>query len=194
MTDLSEKLQRLIDRQEILDAIHRYARALDRHDDELLRSVFHADAIDNHGPWVGPREEFVQWANHECHNKLDAHMHHITTHHCEIEGSVAHTESYVLFVHRHKDGRTVLVGGGRYIDRLEKREDEWRIAVRRLVMDYRYYADGSTFSESDGYPNGMQDATDISYQRPLELPPELLAQVRSGGPGATADPRASRHD
>lgn len=187
MTDLSEKLQRLIDRQEILDCIHRYARALDRHDDELLRSVFHEDALDNHGPWVGSREEFVQWANHECHHELDAHMHHITTHHCEIEGSVAHTESYVLFVHRHRDGKTVLVGGGRYIDRLEKRQDEWRIAVRRLVMDYRFLADGSSFSTSEGYPTGIQDLADISYARPLELPADLLAQVRSGGSGAGAD-------
>ena len=187
MTDLAEKLQHLIERQEILDAIHLYARALDRHDDELLRSVFHPDALDNHGRWVGSREDFVQWANHEVHNELDAHMHHITTHRCEIEGSVAHTESYVLFVHRHKDAKTVLVGGGRYIDRLEKRDDEWRIAVRRLVMDYRYLADGSVFGESDGYPKGVQDPSDISYERPLELPPQLLAHMRSGGPGSSGD-------
>jgi hypothetical protein len=179
VTDLSEKLQRLIDRQEILDCIHRYTRALDRHDDDLLRSVFHEDALDNHGRWVGARDDFVQWANHECHNELDAHMHHITSHWCEIEGPIAHTESYVLFVHRHKDGKTVQVAGGRYIDRLEKRDDEWRIAVRRLVLDYRYLADGSVFGDWDGYPKGVQDRTDISYERPLALPPELLAEMRS---------------
>ena len=174
MPELSEQLQRLLDRQEILDCIHRYARALDRHDDELLASVFHPDAIDNHGPWVGGREAFVQWANHECHSHLDAHMHHVTTHTCELDGAVAHTESYVVFVHRYKDGKTVHVGGGRYIDRLEKRDGEWRIAVRRLVMDYRYVADGAVFGDGDGYPTGAQDRSDISYQRPLEVPAELL--------------------
>ena len=192
VTDLSEKLQRLVDRQEILDCIHRYARALDRHDDELLRSVFHADALDNHGRWVGFRDDFVQWANHECHTKLAAHMHHITTHHCEIDGSIAHTESYVLFVHRYKDGKTVHVAGGRYIDRLEKRGGEWRIALRRLVMDYRSVADGSVFGDSDGYPKGVQDTTDISYERPLELPAELLAQVHSNRPGSSAGPPPCR--
>ena len=111
--ELLAKLQHLIDRQEINDCIHRYTRGLDRHDDELLRSVFHPDAIDNHGAWVGGREEFVQWANHVCHNALGGHMHHITSHTCEIDGDVAHTESYVSFVHRYKDGRTVHVAGGR---------------------------------------------------------------------------------
>ena len=120
MTEESGELQRLIDRQEILDCVHRYARALDRHDDEMLRSVFHDDAIDNHGPWTGGREEFVRWANHECHNGLAAHSHHITTHNCEIDGDVAHAESYVLFLHRHGDGERVLVGSGRYVDRLER--------------------------------------------------------------------------
>ena len=171
------KMQYLVDRHEILDCIHRYARALDRHDDDLMTSVYHEDAIDNHGPWVGGRTEFVRWANHECHNHLHAHVHHITTHTCEIDGSTAHTESYVLFVHRDRDNKTVRVAGGRYIDRLEKRDDEWRIAVRRLVLDYRYLADGSVFGDWDGYPKGTWDTTDISYDRPLELTPELVAKL-----------------
>ena len=165
MTEESGRLQRLIDRQEILDCLHRYARALDRHDDEMLRSVFHDDAIDNHGPWMGGREEFVRWANHECHNGLAAHSHHITTHNCEIDGDVAHAESYVLFLHRHGDGERVLVGSGRYVDRLERRDGAWRIALRRLVMDCRFVADGSSFGSGGGYPTGAQDRSDPSYER-----------------------------
>jgi SnoaL-like domain len=173
MTSQLDELQRLIDRQAILDCIHRYCRALDRHDDELLASVFHPDAIDNHGPWVGRREEFVRWANHEVHDGLLSHQHHVTTHTCEIDGDVAHAETYVLFVHRRGDGRTVLLGGGRYLDRLERRGGGWRIALRRLVMDFRAIADGSVGAEADGYPGGAWDRSDLSYQRPLELPAEL---------------------
>jgi ketosteroid isomerase-like protein len=182
MSDLEAQVQHLLDRQEIRDCVNRYARALDRHDDELLASVFHPDAIDNHGPWIGGRAEFVQWANHECHRHLDAHMHHLTTHTCEIDGHVAHTETYVEFVHRYRDGKTVLVGGGRYLDRLEKRDGGWRIAVRRLVMDYRYTVDGSVFGDPDGYPNGTWDRSDSSYERPLEIPADLRARV---APAAT---------
>lgn len=187
--DLTRKVQYLIDRQEIADCVNRYSRALDRHDDDLLESVFHEDAIDNHGPWVGARAEFVQWANHECHNKLDAHMHHITTHNCEIDGDEAHAESYVQFVHRYREGTSVLVAGARYIDRLERRDGEWRIALRRVVLDYRYLADGEIFTQSIGYPGGTWDRSDMSYERPLGLPTALEQELDRKGASAPAGER-----
>ena len=51
MTDdaLAAKMQALIDRNEILDVLHRYSRGMDRQDRELARSVYHDDAIDVHG-------------------------------------------------------------------------------------------------------------------------------------------------
>ena len=172
------KLQYMLDRLEIQDVIHRYARGLDRHDDDLLRSVFHEDAMDNHGPWVGPREAFVAWANGPCHGHTNAHLHQITTHNCEIDGDVAHTESYCQWVHRLKDEETVWVGGGRYVDRLEKRDGEWRIVVRRLVLDFFYETQGTVFGTDAQrvYQKGTWDRTDISYDRPLEMPADVLAR------------------
>jgi ketosteroid isomerase-like protein len=172
------KLQYLLDRQEISDVVHRYARGLDRHDDEVLRSVFHEDAVDNHGPWVGGREAFVAWANGPCHEHTSAHVHHISTHNVEIDGDVAHAESYCQWVHRLKDERTVTVGGGRYVDRLEKRDGAWRIVVRRLVLDYSFEAEGTVFgSETQrDYPKGTWSTDDPSYERPLQIPVEVMAQ------------------
>ena len=172
------KLQYLLDRQEIQDVIHRYARGLDRHDDDILRSVFHDDAVDNHGPWVGPREAFVEWANGPCHGHTNAHLHQISTHNCEIDGDVAHTESYCQWVHRLKDERNVTVGGGRYVDRLEKRDGEWRIVVRRLILDYFYEAEGSVFDTEAQrvYQKGTWDRTDVSYERPLQIPDQVMAR------------------
>ena len=172
------KLQHMLDRLEIQDVVHRYARGLDRHDDEVLRSVFHEDAIDNHGPWVGGREPFVEWANGPCHEHTNAHLHQITTHTCEIDGDTAHTESYCQWVHRLKEEPTVTVGGGRYVDRLEKRDGEWRIVVRRLVVDFYFEAQGTIFSSPTmaEYPNGTWDTTDISYERPLGIPDDVLAK------------------
>jgi hypothetical protein len=172
------KLQYMLDRLEIQDVIHRYARGLDRHDDDVLRSVFHEDAVDNHGPWVGGREAFVAWANGPCHGHTNAHLHQITTHNCEIDGDVAHTESYCQWVHRLKDEKTVTVGGGRYIDRLERRDGEWRIVVRRLVLDFFFEAEGSVYgtpSQVD-YPKGTWDKDDMSYERPLQVPDEVMAK------------------
>jgi hypothetical protein len=175
---MDEKLQYLLDRLAIQDVVNRYARGLDRHDDDVLRSAFHEDAVDNHGPWVGGREAFVAWANGPCHGHTNAHLHQITTHNCEIDGDVAHTESYCQWVHRLKDEETVWVGGGRYVDRLEKRDDEWRIVVRRLVLDFFYETKGTVFGTPAQveYAKGTWDRSDISYERPLQMPTDVMAK------------------
>jgi SnoaL-like domain len=175
---MDEKLQYLLDRLAIQDVVNRYARGLDRHDDDVLRSAFHEDAVDNHGPWVGGREAFVAWANGPCHGHTNAHLHQITTHNCEIDGDVAHAESYCQWVHRLTDEETVTVGGGRYVDRLEKRDGEWRIMVRRLVLDFFYEAKGTVYGTPAQleYAKGTWDRSDISYERPLQMPADVMAK------------------
>ena len=49
----NEKLQQLLDKQEIHEVIMRYCRGIDRLDREMIRSVYHDDAIDEHGLWKG---------------------------------------------------------------------------------------------------------------------------------------------
>jgi hypothetical protein len=171
---MDEKLQYLLDRLEIQDVVNRYARGLDRHDDDVLRSVFHEDAVDNHGPWVGGREAFVAWANGPCHGHTNAHLHQITTHNCEIDGDVAHTESYCQWVHRLKDEETVTVGGGRYVDRLEKREGEWRIAARTVTYDWVRAAPLPSGLGAEAFgvrqPTGGRRPNDPIYQLLAALP------------------------
>ena len=58
-----EALRRLADKEAIRDCVHRFARGVDRHDESILRSVFHGDALDNHGDVVLGRDEFAAWAN-----------------------------------------------------------------------------------------------------------------------------------
>ncbi len=178
MTKMNERLTYLEDRKQILDCIIRYCRGLDRHDEELLTSAFHEDAIDNHGPRTDRRPAFfgLRTGGHK-ENSL-SHLHSITNHTCEIDGNVAHTESYVIFISRHKDKETIWVGGGRYIDRLEKRNGEWRIVLRRLLTEWRFPADGKPFSQGKQPTlTGKWDKTDVSYDRPLEIPAELMATL-----------------
>lgn len=178
LQSMNERLVALEDRRQILDCITRYCRGLDRHDRELLESAFHPDAIDNHGDRVDRRPDFFRLRTGGHSENSLSHLHSITNHTCEISGHVAHTESYVLFISRHKDGKTIWFGGGRYIDRLEKRDGEWKIAVRRLVIEFRFPADGAPFNA--GKPPavpGRWDRGDVSYDRPLEIPPEFLAKL-----------------
>jgi hypothetical protein len=178
MTDeISAATRQLLDRREIRDCVHRYSRALDRHDDALLESVFHPDAIDNHGRFVGRRDAFVRWANHQVHDSLILHNHHITTHWAEVDGDTAHGETYVIFILRHRDGKTVRVGFGRYVDRFERRDGEWRIVLRQIATDLRFVADGSLFDTEDGYYHGTWDRSDISYDEARTLPADLAARI-----------------
>ena len=72
------------------------------------------------------------------------------------------------------DGKTIGAGGGRYLDRLERRDGEWRFALRRLLMDWSFQVprDGWLGEDWDK-ACGARDHSDASYQRPLQLPPEL---------------------
>jgi hypothetical protein len=168
-----EELRRLQDREAITDCLYRYSRGLDRHDEEALYSVYHADAVDDHGSFLGRPEEFVPWAHALHETKWVAHTHFITNPRIELDGNIAHVESYVLFVLRRRDGEGVDLGGGRYLDRFERRDGEWRIAARKHVVEWRTQGDDTLFGSVNphvtGYETGTKDRTDPSYLRPLEL-------------------------
>jgi hypothetical protein len=61
---------------------------------------------------------------------------------------------------------------GRYLDRLERREGTWRIAVRRATVELAFTADArllqSSYFTAQGYETGRRDRSDASYERPLE--------------------------
>src|SRR5438128_5339724 len=48
--EMEQKLRDLIDKAEIREVIERYCRAFDRADADLLRTVYHPDAIDSRFP------------------------------------------------------------------------------------------------------------------------------------------------
>ena len=176
------RLRLLEDRQAIHDCVLRAARGLDRHDAEIVRGAFHDDAVINISEFVGTLPRFLAWSRAGHETLYGGHTHNITNHSAEIEGDTAHAESYVLMVLRHRDGKLVTVAGGRYIDRLERRDGEWRIALRRLAPDWRFTADGSVWNpDRPGIPFGTRDRGDISYDRPLTLPPGLQAKLKKGG-------------
>jgi len=173
LEQLRRDVRHLQDRQEILDCIARHARGHDRHDVDLLTAAYHQDGIDEHGHAINPGPEYAQWANavHTAGSRL--HTHNITTHLCEIEGDLAHCESYVLVLLLNKDGRSARLVSGRYIDRLERRGGQWKIALRRSTVDVLLSGDASILQAplftQQGFAKGIQDTRDISYQRPLSL-------------------------
>jgi SnoaL-like domain len=130
LQQLHDDLRYVKDRWEILDCINHQSRGHDRHDLGLMAGVYHDDGIDEHGPTVNAAAEYGKWANAVHGAAFDQHAHNITTHTCEIDGDTAHCESYVIVEGRR--GTVTTLMGGRYLDRLERREGKWKIALRRL--------------------------------------------------------------
>lgn len=191
--DLLQVVRELRDRQEILDCVMRYARGVDRLDRELLLSVYHEDAIDDHGVFVGSPKAFADWAiaMHTATHLM--HQHCILNHTCEVSGDVAHGETYYMFVGMNRRGTPLSMSGGRYLDRFERRNGRWAIAARVCIRDWAPL--GEIHDELDqvaltvvkdlderiktlmrtGY-QPSRDRGDVSYVRPLTVDPARAAQ------------------
>src|SRR5690349_18308293 len=79
----------LKDRAEILDCIAAHARGCDRHDVELLGGAYHPDACDVHGATVSSGADYAYWVNMTHAATSANHLHHVTTHTCEIDADEA---------------------------------------------------------------------------------------------------------
>ena len=118
---LERQLRELIDRQAIHDVILRYCRGVDRLDRALILSAYHPDAIDDHGIFVGGPEAFADHFSAFHATRQTATQHIVTNHTCELDGDTAHCETYWLFAAMNREGPPLSLGGGRYVDRMERR-------------------------------------------------------------------------
>ncbi|ONH60798.1 hypothetical protein CcI49_09380 [Frankia sp. CcI49] len=170
---LRRQVQYLTDRTAIIDCIADHARGCDRHDLDLIAGTYHPDGVDEHGAKTNPGPEYGAWANTVHGATSQQHLHNITTHSCEIDGDVAHAESYVLVTLLSPDGRTATLINGRYLDRLERRDGIWKISLRRSTVELMLTADASALQtpvfQRQGYLKGTRDQHDLAYQRPLRL-------------------------
>lgn len=171
-SDRLARLDRLLDRQDITDCLTRFCRGMDRFDRSRVLSAFHTDAVIAAGDFVGGPVDLYEWA-YLIHAEGQIATHHnLLNNTCEIDGDVAHCETYYLFAARNRDD-TNWLAGGRYFDRLERRAAAgWRIAVRTNVIEWSGmvptmpipFAD---VSDIDGNGAPSRDRSDPSYQRPL---------------------------
>lgn len=175
INDIESAIQEMKDRQAIWDCLVRYCRGQDRLDPELTRSAYHDDAIDDHGGYVGPVDGFVKWGQsiHRVMHKATTHA--LSNHQCELDGNTAHCETYYDYTSVAKDGK-IEHRTGRYVDRLEKRNGKWGIAVRICMIDTDAIADPDANEDagisSDIFQQpGRGDKKDPSYMRPLTIDP-----------------------
>lgn len=166
------RFERLLDRQDILDCVMRISRAIDRFDRDLFLSGYHPDAVIDAGGFVGdPGKVYDGGAQLHEQGQVST-LHHLTNHTCEIAGDAAHAETYWQYAGRNRDG-TNWVAEGRYVDRLDRRNGEWKIAFRCTLLEWSGMVPVSTVPLFENVPdvhvNGVSSRSkeDPSYRRPL---------------------------
>jgi hypothetical protein len=168
--DVEAHVREMRDRQEIFDCMLRYSRGIDRLDREMLLSAYHADAIDDHGAYVGPVEGFWDYVFNLHSTQQHRTQHLITNHRCEIDGDTAHSESYYLFRSLNKEPPLYTDASGRYLDRLERREGRWAITERICLVEISNEYWAPTGFEADAvFMPARRDKEDTSYKLPLTI-------------------------
>lgn len=145
-------MERLNDRHEIEQVLYLYARAVDRADWDLLRSVYHSDAYDDHGGYKGDVEGFIAYVIAR-HRDIEHSAHHLSNIFIEFVGeNLAVVETHCQAFQRFAPGpqRMLMFGEDdpivapgkaaarimgilRYVDRFERRDGRWAIAERTVV-------------------------------------------------------------
>lgn len=169
MTTPDRRVQALLDHHETLQCLVRYSRGLDRRDWDLLLSAFHDDAIEKHGAFCGSPREFVEWLDRYTANS-DSMLHMLGNHFVEVVGNVAHGETY--FRAGNHSGAEGHLTEGRYISRFERRDREWKIAEREVVLNWSTSLVASPLEGNLAMlTSGRYDRSDISYMRPFHVTP-----------------------
>lgn len=177
-SDVLEKVAYLTAKQEILECLTRISRGIDRSDRDLFLSGYHPDALIDAGAFVSPPDQVFDGARTGHEHGQSATLHNLLNHSCDLDGDIAHCETYFFFSGVNRD-ETNWVGGGRYLDRLEWRDQEWRIAFRYTIMEWSGFIDPVTVPLFDDIPDLRMNGTpgrnreDPSYRRPLANRREL---------------------
>ena len=173
--------ERLADRAEIRDVMYRWCRAIDRLDYDAMRSVFHPDARDNHGPghFEGDVDRLIAWIRGR-HGSIPFCLHSLSNMLIEFAGpDTAVVESNVMSVQHYPEagdpvvkmaggsekphGRMDMIAFARYADRFERRNGEWRIQDRTVIMDSQMLVDAGSGQLASGIVLGRRNKEDYIY-------------------------------
>lgn len=130
-------IQDVADRQAIYEVLVRYSHGVDRCDLDMLKSAYWPDGTDDHGTFTGNAMEFCEMLIPAL-KAMHSTMHNIGSHLIDLRGDAAKVQSYCVAYHQlpSPEGDIEMVVGGRYLDRMTRRDGKWRIQDRVYVMDW----------------------------------------------------------
>jgi hypothetical protein len=162
---MDPQIQELLDKKAIEEVLVRYCRTQDWLDEAGQATVFWPDADIDYGFFKGSGADFVP-AVMEVEGNALRRWHMGTNIQIKLTGAdSAIAESYGIAVGTGEaDGELKdNMYGGRYLDELEKRGDEWRISKRVYILDW-----------STNFANAIQAVVDGGF-------PLNILQIREPG-------------
>lgn len=158
-------VDRLADEAELRALSATYTRGLDRHDRDLVRSVFADDATTHYGTFTGGPDEMADMAMRAL-SAYSATQHFLGQINLEIDGDRATGEVYFQAFHQHATEGFDRFICGRYIDRYERRDGRWRMTHRTEVVDWTRTEPTADdyFTKRPQTVRGTRDRSDLSYR------------------------------
>lgn len=150
MDAMTEELKTFIEREKIRDCIACLARGEDRRDAALISASYWPDSTSDYGVFCGNFDKYLAWVVPGS-PAIPVTQHVLGQSIIDLRGDTAFVETHVTSYHRVVmiDAERDTVIGGRYLDRMEKREGEWRIAHRTMLYDW-YQDFGPSIDWSQG--------------------------------------------
>ena len=148
----------------IREVLARYCRGIDRADAELVASAYWPEAEDRHGCFDGNAHEFARFIGPFLAEHYTLTQHLLGQSLIRVEGDIAKCETYFSSRQGKRGGDvpSVELVSGRYVDRMERRNGEWRIGDRQLILDFVF--DAPQREAIPGSVYGAVGRTDTSYQ------------------------------
>lgn len=146
----ADEIRALLERSKIRDCIERLARGEDRRTEELIRGAYWPDSQTDYGVFQGSFDAYLAWVLPGS-DAITNTQHVLGQSMIVLDGEEARVETHVISYHRVDmgSGEQDSCIGGRYLDRMEKRGREWRIAHRQMLYDW-YQDWGASIDWSQG--------------------------------------------
>ena len=160
-------IESVLAEQAVRKAATCYSRGVDRSDLELMKSAFHSDAVVRYGSYDGHYEQFCKDVV-SGQSGMEYTTHTVVNEYYDIDAANNSGKGEIYVLAFLSAGDSEYLVAGRYVDKYDSRDGDWRISFRQYIYDWSRTSD---YSGSD--PNSLFEALtyrgkhtmdDLSYQ------------------------------